>query len=129
MKKIKTLALCLGIGLSCATFGAWGGGFSPYDFPPIRFLNYKMVSVPHPADLDGAAPDLKKMPRYLVISSVASTYGFSRPELVSDPEFLQKHYKEVRRWPGETSFLGLNFDFKWVRTGNWIVRLLEKTGA
>ena len=106
-----------------SSIGAWGGGFSPFDFPSIRFLDYELISIPHPADLDSSQPVPGKMPEYLVL-----TQGYSKGE--GDPleasRFISSRYREVIRWEGAKSIPGFRFESNWIRTGNNLVRILKK---
>lgn len=105
-----------------ASIGAWGKGFSPFDFPPIRFLDYKMIAIPHPHELDASNPRIGKMPQFLVLSA-GYTHGLARyPQSV----FLAEHYKTLQEWKDPAPLWERLFGSVWLRTGNWSLKVLEK---
>lgn len=105
-----------------STIGAWGGGFTPFDFPPIHFLNYKMIHIPHLHQLDQTNIDPQLLPQYIVIYIEDSPKNNSA---IQNNVTLTKEYQEINSWK-QPMLLRIKFKGNLVETGNWKVSLLKK---
>ncbi|OGR84518.1 MAG: hypothetical protein A2901_02815 [Elusimicrobia bacterium RIFCSPLOWO2_01_FULL_54_10] len=106
------------------SLGAWGGSFAPVEFPAIRFLDYKIISIPHSYELDSTAIPIKKMPRFLVVAK-----GYSPGLAVRYPEsrYLAEHYRDVVVWKDADRTLERFFGTLWINAGNMsVVKVMEK---
>lgn len=107
-----------------ASFAAWGNSFAPLEFPPIQFLDYKLIPVPHAHRLDSwSVPiPIKKMPRFLVLGTGYAHGQAHYPE----SRLIEENYQTAREWKDGCPLPEKWFGSVWIRTGNWSVKVMEK---
>lgn len=107
-----------------ASFAVWGNSFAPLDFPPIQFLDYKLVTVPHANMLDswdGPIP-MNKMPRFLVLGTGYAHGQSHYPE----SRLIEGNYQTVQEWKDGYPLLEKWFGTVRIHTGNWNIKVVEK---
>lgn len=93
------------------SIGAVGAQISQSSFPPIRFLNYRIVHVPK--DASAAPPSDDQLPEYVATVD-------------PDHPILQTRYHLLKTWPAPTGWLGLRFPALWPGDGNLSVYLFQR---
>lgn len=106
-----------------SSIGVWGGGISPFDFPAIRFLNYKMIHVPHLSEWDSYNIKLKDLPDYLILPASSN----NKKSAFEKSMVLKQYYSNIKNWPSLDTLLGIQFSMSsWLNPGNGSIEILEK---
>ena len=99
------------------SIGAVQGILPTMAFPPIRFLDYRMVFFPDAEQARTAAVEDSKLPDY-VVTGVPDSFA---------NQVLQARYRLEKRWDRPRGMLGIPFPSKWVATGDVDLYIFRKT--
>ncbi|OGR99956.1 MAG: hypothetical protein A3G85_03305 [Elusimicrobia bacterium RIFCSPLOWO2_12_FULL_39_28] len=93
------------------TIGVMGGILSQVLFPPIYFLDYKLISIP--LSLTQLSFTKENLPNYVISRSI-------------DHPILQKYYEIAQSWVQPNEFLGIPFETKGIFSGHVDLFILKK---
>ena len=93
------------------SIGVVGGQIASAEFPPIHFLNYRMIKFPAPSQNVSFTKDA--LPDY-VVSNQEIDSGFN------------SSYEKIVSWQKQKKFFGISFDNEWIANGNADILIYKK---